>query len=127
MITAGHSVDEENEIPVRDRIFMLESVTRFTDDIMKGRQNTNYPKVSNETGKEEQPNKYGGDEYRQNTTSYPVQTLSKEHKDQVLKQQNDDHINVRNYGSDKQQQKVEAGTNRLKPEPHDKKLNLPKR
>ena len=87
----GHSVDEENEIPVRDRIFKcLSQLLDLLDDIMKGRQNTNYPKVSNETGKEEQPNKYGGDEYRQNTTSYPVQTLS-EHKDQVLKQQNDDH------------------------------------
>ena len=119
------SGDEEDEIPIQDRIFMFQSVTRFTDEIMKGGRNTNHPVVPIEIGKEEkQPNKYSGDEYRQNTTSHPVQTLSKEHKDQVLKQQNDDHhTKVRNYGGDKQQQEVEASTNRLKPEPHDKMLN----
>ena len=118
------SGDEEDEIPIQDRIFMFQSVTRFTDEIMKGGRNTNHPVVPIETGKEEkQPNKYGGDEYRQNTTSHPVQTLSKGHNDQVLKQQNDNHTNVRNFGGDEQQRKVEASTNRLKPEPHDKMLN----
>ena len=103
----SHGGDEENEIPVRNRICMFKSITRFTDDIMKGEQNINYPIVSNETGKEEkQPNKYGGDEYRQNTTSHPVQTLSKGHGDHVLKQQDNSHTNVRNYSECKHKKKV---------------------
>ena len=69
----SHSGDEENEIPVRNRICMFESITRFTDDIMKGGQNINHPVVHITTSKEKkQPNKYGDDEHRQNTTSHPV-------------------------------------------------------
>ena len=104
---------EQETPPVECLSSILERDTQSTQQTSKEGQDINHPIVPNENDKvKKQPNKNGGDEYRQSTTSHPAHTLSKKHNDHDLKQQI--HPNVCNHGGNQEvEQKTEIGSKQL--------------